>query len=282
MTVFLHYVPVFVSACAAAALGSALGRMVGYRLECVMPRRLGRKSHPGEVPWLGGLGLVLGVVPALMTADVAGRGDILYTAGEMARQRAGIAAGLLVLFFWGVVVDRRRWNAVWVLPGQLAAILITAGAGVRVQALEPLGLSSLSPGWSYVVTVLWLFIVMNFMRFLDGIDGLPEGLAAVIVALHLAQTPAEGWHFMPLLGAALVGALVGALPQAVYPARLYPGQNGSSMPGFMVGVISIVARQKSVLTVTFVLPAAIVFLTLALIGLRVIERQLLLHQRRGR
>lgn len=280
MGAILPYLPHLLVALLTAAAAGVYARMAGLRMECVMPRRLGRERHGAEVPWLGGLPILLGALSMLMAADLAARPDLMTPPEAMARERAGIAAGLLILFFWGLAVDRRRASPLWMLPAQAAAILVVAAAGVRIEAFAPLGWTALGPAASLALTFAWLFIVMNFIRFLDGIDGLPEGAAALIIALHLAQTPGPTWTFLPLVGMIFLGALVGALPLGLYPARLYLGQNGSSLPGFMVGIVSIIARQKSVLTVTFVLPAAIVFITLAIIGLRLLERQLLMREKR--
>lgn len=276
MNSLLPYLPHLILALLMAAGGAVWARMAGLRMGLTLERRLGRARHGAEVPCLGGLAIVLGAAPLLMAVDLSARADLMTSAAAMERERAGIVAALLLLFFWGAAVDRRRASPLWMLPAQAGAILIVAAAGVRVESFAPLGWTALGPAASLALTFAWLFIVMNFVRFLDGIDGLPEAAAALIIALHLAQTPGPEWTFMPLVGMIFLGALAGALPLGIYPARLYLGQGGSSLPGFMVGVVSILARQKSVLTVTFVLPAAIVLVTLAIIGLRLLERQLLM------
>jgi UDP-N-acetylmuramyl pentapeptide phosphotransferase/UDP-N-acetylglucosamine-1-phosphate transferase len=278
MTSLFTYIPYLLGAIAMAVAASVYARMIGYRLECLAPRRLGR-SGPAEVPWLGGLVIVLAIAPLLGAIDPSAQSDIMFDAGKTISMRNGIFWGILTLFFWGVVIDRRGWSPIWVLFGQITAITIVCAAGVRVVDFRPLGLVDLAPGISFLITFVWLFVVMNFIRFLDGFDGLPELAASIIIALHLYYGGGEGWHFLPLLGMIFLGGLVGSLPFAFFPGRMYLGQNGNSIPGFLVGVISVVAHQKSILTVTFVLPAAIVFVTLSIIVLRLLERQLLLGDR---
>jgi UDP-N-acetylmuramyl pentapeptide phosphotransferase/UDP-N-acetylglucosamine-1-phosphate transferase len=274
----LSYLPYMLISLATALAACVYARMLGFRLGCLVPRKLGR-SRSSVVPYLGGLVLVLAIVPVLAAINPASRDDLLLSAGEMARQKNGVIAGTLVLFYWGFIVDIRRWTPLWCLLGQVGAILIVYAAGIRVHEFRPLGLSNLAPAVSFLITFGWLFIVINFIRFLDGIDGLPELVALVIIALHLMYGGEPGWHFMRLLGMVFLGGLAGALVFGLYPARLYLGQNGSSLPGFFVGVVSVVARQKSVLTLTFVLPTAIIFITLAIIVMRLLERQLLFRQR---
>src|SRR5690606_1224223 len=135
----LPYLPHLLLALATAATGAVYARMAGLRMSCLMPRRLGRARHGAEVPWLGGLPILLGAAAALGAADLAARADLLYAPGDMARERAGIIAALLVLFFWGAAVDRRRASPLWMLPAQAGAILIVAAAGVRIETFAPLG-----------------------------------------------------------------------------------------------------------------------------------------------
>lgn len=77
----------------------------------------------------------------------------------------------------------------------------------------------------------------------------------------------------------LIGVSAGFFLFNLYPAKVYLGQNGSSIPGFLLSVVTIVSRQKSFLTLTFILPAFIIIVTLSIIILRFLEREFMFKQR---
>jgi UDP-GlcNAc:undecaprenyl-phosphate GlcNAc-1-phosphate transferase len=95
-----------------------------------------------------------------------------------------------------------------------------------------------------LLAVVWIFALVNIVDWLDGLDGLAAGVGtiagvAVIAISIIAATPATA-----LLGAILVGALIGFLPSNFYPARIYLG-GGAFLLGYLLAALSIFSGAKT-------------------------------------
>jgi UDP-GlcNAc:undecaprenyl-phosphate GlcNAc-1-phosphate transferase len=208
-----------------------------------MARLLGVVDRPGEgrrantrtVPRLGGLALFLGIfVPALAFLDLG-------------RETRGILLGAAVATTVGLVDDFRglRW---WEkLAGQAAAGAIPAVFGIWVHrfTFPILGIHQL-PEWVGIpVTVLWIVAIMNMVNFLDGLDGLAAGVCAIsagtfsLISLSLAKPQPA------ILTAIVLGATLGFLRHNFYPARIFMGDSGALLLGFLLATVSVQSLLKT-------------------------------------
>jgi UDP-GlcNAc:undecaprenyl-phosphate GlcNAc-1-phosphate transferase len=95
---------------------------------------------------------------------------------------------------------------------------------------------------------------MNMVNFLDGLDGLASGVAAIagltfaVIALSLAKTDAA------ILAAVVCGACVGFLRHNFYPARIFMGDSGALLLGFVLATISVQGLLKTAATVALFFP----------------------------
>ena len=105
-----------------------------------------------------------------------------------------------------------------------------------------------------LVALAWLWFI-NLFNFMDGIDGIAAGEAAIIAfglvilaALHpdlgLASPEAI------VIGAAVIGFLLFNWP----PARMFMGDVGSAGLGYLLGWLLIVAAAKGALVPALLLP----------------------------
>ena len=62
-----------------------------------------------------------------------------------------------------------------------------------------------------VLSVLWIIVIMNAMNFLDNMDGLSAGIAAICSCIILGAAWASGQVFISVFLALVIGALVGFL-----------------------------------------------------------------------
>ena len=96
------------------------------------------------------------------------------------------------------------------------------------------------PGWlGAPLTILWIVAIMNMVNFLDGLDGLAAGVSAIagltfsVIALSLEKPKAA------ILSAIVFGACVGFLRHNFYPARIFMGDSGALLLGFVLATISV-------------------------------------------
>src|ERR671933_100811 len=216
-----------------------------------MARMLGVVDRPGTrrlnrrpVPRLGGLALFFAIfVPGLAFLPLG-------------RETKGLLLGAAVATTVGAIDDFR--GLVWweKLGGQLAAAAIPTGFGIWVHRFTfPLvGVHQL-PEWVGVpLTVLWIVAIMNMVNFLDGLDGLAAGVCAIsgftfcLIALSLGRPEPA------ILAAVVFGACLGFLRHNFYPARIFMGDSGALLLGFILATVPLQGLLKTASIVTLFFP----------------------------
>jgi UDP-GlcNAc:undecaprenyl-phosphate GlcNAc-1-phosphate transferase len=223
-------------------LTPAVGGMA--RLLGVVDAPGGRRLNRSPVPRLGGLALFLGIfVPALAFLPFG-------------RETRGLLLGAAVAVTVGAVDDFRGLRWFEKLGGQLVAAGIPVWFGIWVDrfTFPLLGVHRL-PEWAGApLTVLWIVAIMNMVNFLDGLDGLAAGVSGIagltfsVIALSLAKPDAA------ILSAIVFGACVGFLRHNFYPARIFMGDSGALLLGFVLATIAIQGLLKTAATVALFFP----------------------------
>ncbi|HEY8705251.1 MAG TPA: MraY family glycosyltransferase [Gaiellaceae bacterium] len=216
-----------------------------------MARLLGAVDTPGgrrlnlrPVPRLGGLALFLGIfVPSLAFLPLG-------------RETRGLLLGAAIAVTVGAIDDFRglRW---WEkLCGQLLAAAVPTWFGIWVDrfTFPFVGIHTV-PAWLGVpLTILWIVAIMNMVNFLDGLDGLAAGVSAIagltfaVIALSLAKPDAA------IMSAIVFGACVGFLRHNFYPARIFMGDSGALLLGFVLAALSVQGLLKTAATVALFFP----------------------------
>jgi UDP-N-acetylmuramyl pentapeptide phosphotransferase/UDP-N-acetylglucosamine-1-phosphate transferase len=211
-----------------------------------------RSSHSLPTPRMGG-------VPMVAAAALAFGGWSFLAAGEANVQRGLPYTFLFALgmFLLGFYDDLRNLSPLFRFLVQFVSALLL------FVFLAPL-LPDVSlwkwvlPKWAWVVPgAIWVVWMLNLYNFMDGIDGLAGGEAAVASSfffLLFAREGEAGWAVANLLVAAsAMGFLVHNWP----PARVFMGDAGSAFLGAFYGMQSILASlSTNVPLIVLVLPFA--------------------------
>ena len=245
---------------AAVVLTPLVGRLA-WRCGAVDRPDGERHFHGRTVSLWGGLAVFLAVSLAVAVAVQAG-----WLPGEYIRLKylwgLGLAGGLLVI--GGLLDDRfdlKPWQQlVW--PVLAAVIVVVSGIGVKY-VTNPLGgqiqLDSLSwivawwDGVPYRLTLLadlfslaWLLGMTYTTKFLDGLDGLVAGVTAIgcLVIAAVCQMVNVLQPDTAVLSMAGAGAFAGFLVFNFSPARIFLGEGGATVAGFLLGVLAIISGGK--------------------------------------
>jgi UDP-GlcNAc:undecaprenyl-phosphate/decaprenyl-phosphate GlcNAc-1-phosphate transferase len=203
-----------------------------------------RRVHTHPVPRLGGIALLLGIfVPALAFLELDG-------------PYRGILLGAAIATTVGAIDDFRGLPWWGKLGGQVAAGAVAVGFGVTVDRFTFPGFGSQElPEWTAgAATIVWVVAIMNMVNFLDGMDGLAAGICAIagstfaIIGLSLGAPEAA------LLSAIVAGACFGFLHHNFYPARIFMGDSGALLLGFLLATLAIEGLVKTAALATLVLP----------------------------
>jgi UDP-GlcNAc:undecaprenyl-phosphate/decaprenyl-phosphate GlcNAc-1-phosphate transferase len=215
----------------------------------------GRKIHENPKPLGGGVGIFWGLTlpiicglgyvtfaqpPGFLRSVVPGPIDAYWSG---ARQQAPLGWEILgagaLIHLLGLWDDRKALGPMFKLFAQLsitsALVLI---ANLRVLTF----LDSMIPGGhavSVVLTILWIAAVTNAFNFLDNMDGLSAGVAAVCTTAFLVATLSIGQWFVAAGLALLLGSTLGFLWHNFPPAKIFMGDGGSLLIGLVLGVLTV-------------------------------------------
>jgi len=213
-----------------------------------------RKKHKLPIPLSGGVVMFFAIVVGFLIF-------VLFAEGADPALWAVLGgAGLIVMV--GLVDDlsKARFKEFPVWPRllvQIAAASIVFAAGVRFEGFtNPLtnDYILLHTSVQYILTVLWFVGLITAFNFMDGLDGLSGLLALVsgttffVVALYMGQPESA---FMAII---VVAAIAGFLRYNLPPAKIYMGDSGAYLLGFMLAAISLHGAFKQATVISLVIP----------------------------
>jgi UDP-N-acetylmuramyl pentapeptide phosphotransferase/UDP-N-acetylglucosamine-1-phosphate transferase len=147
---------------------------------------------------------------------------------------------ILVLLTIGVMDDLNDLRARNKLVLQLCLASLIAFSGVRITSFNGiLGVHELPITAQYTLTILAITGITNAFNLIDGIDGLAGGLGFMsLIILGLFLTLCRDVN-IALIAFALAGGLLGFLYYNFNPARIFMGDTGSLVLGFVVAILSV-------------------------------------------
>src|SRR4030042_4082106 len=169
-----------------------------------------RKIHTGLIPRMGGPGLFLPFILAVVLAALA----LPRLAGVRLREPRLIAlfGGMTIVLLVGLDDDFKTLPAIWKFVLQLAAAAIITSGGFLIRSVTLPYLGSINLGLAaYPVTVVWLVGIANAVNLIDGMDGLAGGIGAFAAAAMGAIALLQGSTRGAVLAFALFGALLAFL-----------------------------------------------------------------------
>ncbi|MGH2544836.1 MAG: MraY family glycosyltransferase, partial [Ardenticatenaceae bacterium] len=208
-----------------------------------------RDVHRGPMPSMAGLAMGVAFLAAALLSRVM---PVPFTDPNEVIRFQGLILGVIVTLIFGVIDERRELPA-W--PQFAMQFLVTGIAIYHLIFIENFGnpfTDSLVrdpndplPWWIMVpLTTFWFLGTMNTVNWLDGLDGLATGVAAIACAVFAAHMMREGQFSVALLPLALLGATLGVLPYNFNPARTFIGSSGAFFLGYALAALAIMAGAK--------------------------------------
>ena len=207
-----------------------------------------RKIHHNPKPLGGGVGIFAGfalpviaiilVVAFAPIYEVTLRGQDVTPLFDGAKQQLPMAVAIVIAAFllhtMGLRDDKKALGPYSKLFIQLAVTtaLVATFPDLRI-------LTALGSVVSILFTVLWITAITNAFNFLDNMDGLSAGVAAVCATAFLIAAASIGQWFVAAALALLLGALLGFLCFNFSPASIFMGDAGSLVVGFLMGVLTV-------------------------------------------
>ncbi|WP_280414710.1 MraY family glycosyltransferase [Nocardia carnea] len=211
-----------------------------------------RDVHVKPIPRMGGVGMYIGVVAAVLFAHQL---PALRRGFDYRPDIAAVLVAATIIVAVGIVDDRWGLDALTKFAGQVTAAGVMAVMGLGWYLIyDPFSnstvvLDGLQGG---LVTVAVAVTLINAMNFVDGLDGLAAGLGliasvavfAFAVGLLTEQGGSVDSYPPALLAAAMAGACLGFLPHNFSPARIFMGDSGSMLIGLVLAAVSTSASGR--------------------------------------
>ncbi|MFP4534223.1 MAG: MraY family glycosyltransferase [Spirochaetaceae bacterium] len=195
-----------------------------------------RKIHTEDTPRIGGVGIFFSFMIAAAV--------VLISRGEDVRavRYLPLLGGVVIIHFLGLLDDFINLVAPRKFLLQLLAGLVVTLGPFRIDALAiPFSETSIPLGWlAYPITVLWIVSISNAVNLIDGADGLAGGVSAIVALFIGVIASHSGNATLALLAFALVGATVGFLVYNFPPAKIFMGDSGSLLLGFLLATLPLV------------------------------------------
>jgi len=194
-----------------------------------------RKVHVKPIPLLGGIAIYLAFILA-----------ILLTHREIPLQQIiGIIAGATLVATVGVLDDGGLLHhQIKLFVGMPIAAVFLIASGIRAQLFSQLWPGTIGAALDVIFTVFWVVGVTASFSILDHMDGLCAGIAAVASAFFTISAVLNGQTMVRTLGAAALGAALGFLRWNFNPAKIFMGDGGAMLLGFLMATLGLKIRPE--------------------------------------
>lgn len=230
-----------------------------------------RRMHKRPVPSIGGLAIIFAFI---VTSFIV---LIMLHASALLIQ---IIPGAVIIGILGLIDDKYdlpAWPKFFV---QCVAASTAVALGVRIETISGLQLLHIPPlslGFlSIPLTIIWIVGLTNAMNFIDGLDGLADGVSIIasisMLVISLLRVPTNKEFPIAVLTAALAGGAVGVLPYNRNPAKIFIGDTGATFLGFTLSIISIQGLFKFYGAISVAVPFLILGLPILDATMAIIRR----------
>jgi UDP-GlcNAc:undecaprenyl-phosphate/decaprenyl-phosphate GlcNAc-1-phosphate transferase len=252
----VQFWPVLVFSFVCALIATWLCKSIALKFHIVdKPDQL-VKTHKKPVAYLGGVGVLVGFSVGILCGIYIIRSQAVLPI--VIRWLLGIIAGAGISCFVGVLDD-----ILVITPGKKILGQLIAAAALLLAGILP-DLSEIFKPFGYQVTevleiavgvpivVFFVLGATNSLNLLDGLDGLCGGVTVIItVGMLLLAIQRSTYAFSDrgdtvrvIVCLALVGGVLGFLPFNRHPAKIFMGDAGSMLLGFVVAsIMMLLARQ---------------------------------------
>lgn len=227
----------------------------------------GRHIHKKPTPRWGGIAIFASILAAMLFLLIffpwITRFSGFVWFGFIDKRLLAVLAGALILTVIGAIDDKKTLPAWYKLVWQIIAALIIITSGIGIEYVRnPFGntiyLNSINIPitifgvvhhitlWADLIALVWIVGMINVVNFLDGLDGLAGGVCFIaLITLTILSLRTDVNQVNTAIFCLIVaGAVGGFLTQNMNPAKIFMGDSGSMMLGFLLAIVAIISGGK--------------------------------------
>ncbi len=179
----------------------------------------------GNIPHIGGIAVgVCFFVSGLLGLSIC---------NALSSEGLGIIVASAVMLSFGFLDDRFEFSVAAKFATQIVAALFLVALGVKTQIVR------IGPVTNVLITVVWVLGITNAFNHLDVMDGLAGGSAFIAAFSFMLIAALSSQVMVAMLTAVLAGALLSFLIFNLPPAKIYLGNAGSHLVGFILSAVAL-------------------------------------------
>lgn len=240
-------------------LTTPLSIRISYRKRVLdYPYDKSLKIHSSPMPILGGIAIAFGIISSWLFSA--------FFLKAFQQEILGLLLAFSLILLFGLFDDAKGLNPTTRLLGQFVASLVV----IFVSKITV----NLIPHWyiSIPITIFYLMAAINSINLLDGIDGLATGTTLVASGGFLFAFILQGNALGMMISMSLIGVTAGFLLYNFSPAKIFLGDNGSTVLGLLLGVLAVLFSSKPYSLIHFVVPILIMVVPIFDTGLAIGRR----------
>lgn len=252
----LQFLPVLIISVLFALASTWLCKKVAIKFGIVDKPDNFVKTHKKPIAYLGGVGMFAGLAVGVLVGIYLIKDYPNFNKSLL--WLIGIFVGAFIACFVGLIDDLFDITPKKKLLGQFVASLFLVFVGIKpsINSLTgPLGFTFNPIVEQFIaIPVVMIFVLgsTNSLNLLDGLDGLCAGVTAIITFAMLILA----WHLSTfafshtgdpvrlILCFAMIGGTFGFLPFNKHPAKIFMGDAGSILLGFICATLMILFAES--------------------------------------
>jgi len=191
-----------------------------------------RKIHVRNIPTLGGLAIFLGFVFAMT----------FFTKFIYCYHLQYVTSSLIIISVIGIKDDVIGLSPIKKAIGQIfAASIVVIWGDLRIVSFYNIfGIMELPYVISVIFSIFTILVIINAYNLIDGINGLAASMGIIASTAFGIMFFLTGINYQAaILAFSLAGALFGFLKFNITPAKIFMGDTGSMVVGFIISFLSI-------------------------------------------
>ncbi|EKU48519.1 glycosyltransferase family 4 protein [Staphylococcus massiliensis] len=199
-----------------------------------------RKVHTEPISMLGGTVILLAFLIGI------------WFAHPVEEEIKPLVIGSVLIYLLGLIDDLFDLKPIIKLIGQILVALVVVYYGITIDFISlPIGPTIHFGYFSIPFTIFWIVAISNAINLIDGLDGLAAGVSAIALITIGFIAILQVNIFIMMICSVLLGSLLGFLCFNFHPAKIFLGDSGALLIGYIIGFVSLLGFKNITLISLF-------------------------------